>query len=240
MYRTYIGSVVSSFPYLQSLNVRPTILVIVLYRQAHLCLQVSVQQLRWPSTNMLTSGQMVKLFIIYLPFCIPFFCQIFQLSACQVVLPPSINQTSRKPVCHFLYSFTSFGLSLLLIYFSYPPYCLLSLYLFLFLSYYVYVCFCLPFFFICSSFPSSSLHSISYYYNHIDFEPFLFLCLKFWSFIIFVCLLSFFHVLFNSLNYPWMAQMQGNFVKYVHTVEFRIPWKCAYFSVKIQFLKPIH
>ena len=139
-------------------------------------------------------------------FAFPFFARFSSSPPVKyIVLPPSINQTSRKPVCHFLYSFTSFGLSLLLIYFSYPPYCLLSLYLFLFLSYYVYVCFCLPFipfFFICSSsFPSSSLHSISYYHNHIYFKPFLFLCLKF--------------IIFDSFNYPWMAQMQGNFVKYV-------------------------
>ena len=175
---------------------------------------------------------MGKLFIIYLPFCIPFFCQIFQLSACQVHSSSTINQSNIQNA----------GVSLSLFFHIFRSFSFSSIYLFLLSSILssVDLSIFIPFFFICSSFPSSSLHSISYYHNHIYFEPFLFLCLKFWSFIIFVCLLSFFHVLFNSLNYPWMAQMQGNFVKYVHTVEFRIPWKCAYFSVKIQFLKPIH
>ena len=69
---------------------------------------------------MLTSGQMVKLFIIYLPFCIPYFCQIFQLSACQVHSSSTINQSNiqKAGVSHSLFfhifrSFSSINIFLL-------------------------------------------------------------------------------------------------------------------------------
>ena len=96
------------------------------------------------------------------------------------------------------------GVSLSLFFHIFRSFSFSSIYLFLLSSILssVDLSIFIPFFFICSSsFPSSSLHSISYYHNHIYFKPFLFLCLKFWSFIIFVYLLSFFRVIFNSLNY---------------------------------------